>query len=400
MTPKTKTLGFGLSALGSGLSAVGFGLSALGIATLSVACATAPQPERVPTPVRTEKVKAASIERGVRYSAQIIPVEQVSVSFKTSGYVIDLLQVRDSSGRMRDLEEGDVVSAGAILGRVEERDYASKVARAEAGIAQAKAGEDKALQDLNRAEALFKADALIKPDLDAARAAYQSAVAQSAAARADLDVAATALRDTTLKAPRSGVVLDRKLDRGALASPGTVVFTIGAVDSLKAVFGVPDAVVRHLRPGMSLTASADAVVDRTFTGRVTTIAPAADRETHLFSVEVTIPNRDSALRPGMIATIQLDDQDVDLPPTSVTSATSSLAVPLAAIVKDSAKAGSYAVFVVDGEAANLQARLRTVTPGPIAGDGIQITNGVQAGDQVIVSGAARLRDGERITVIP
>jgi RND family efflux transporter MFP subunit len=380
--------------VGSGLSAFGFGLSALGIATLTVACATAPQAERVPTPVRTEKVKPASAERGVRYSAQIIPVEQVAVSFKTSGYVIDLLQIRDSSGRMRDLEEGDAVSAGAILGRVEERDYASKVARAQAGIAQAKAGEDKALQDLNRAEALFKADALIKPDLDAARAAYQSAVAQSAAARADLDVAATALRDTTLKAPRSGVVLDRKLDRGALASPGTVVFTIGAVDSLKAVFGVPDAVVRHLRPGMSLTASADAVVDRTFTGRVTTIAPAADRDTHLFSVEVTIPNRNGALRPGMIATIQLDDQHVDLPKSSAP------AVPLAAIVKDSAKAGSYAVFVVDGDAANLQARLRPVTPGPIAGDGIQITNGVQAGDQVIVSGAARLRDGERITVIP
>jgi multidrug efflux system membrane fusion protein len=372
----------------------GFGPWALGVAALGAACATAAQPERVPTPVRTETVKPASIEHGVRYSAQIIPVEQVAVSFKTSGYVMDLLQVRDSSGRMRDLEEGDAINAGAVLARVEERDYASKVARAEAGVAQAKAGEDKALQDLNRAEALFKADALIKPDLDAARAAYQSALAQSAAARADLDVAATALRDTTLRAPRGGVVLERKLDRGALASPGTVVFTIGAVDSLKAVFGVPDAVVHQLRPGMSLTASADAVVDRTFAGRVTTIAPAADRDTHLFSVEVTIPNRDGALRPGMVATIQLDDQSVDRPKASAP------AVPLAAIVKDSAKAGSYAVFVVNGDAANLQAKLRPVTPGAIAGDGIQIASGVTAGEQVIVSGASRLRDGERITVIP
>lgn len=357
-------------------------------------CASAPQPERVPTPVRTEKVKPASIERGVRYSAQIVPLEQVAVSFKTSGYVMDLLQVRDSGGRLRDLEEGDAVNAGAVLARVEERDYQSKVARAEAGIAQAKAGEDKALNDLTRAEALFKADALIKPDLDAARAAYHSAVAQSAAARADLDVAATALRDTTLRAPRGGVVLERKLDRGALASPGTVVFTIGAVDSLKAVFGVPDAVIRQLRPGMSLTASADAVGDRTFTGQVTTIAPVADRDTHLFSVEVTIPNRDGALRPGMIATIQLDDSNLNLPKTTPP------AVPLTAIVKDSAKEGAYAVFVVDGQESNLQAKLRPVTPGPIAGDGIQITSGVSAGEQVIVSGAARLRDGERITVIP
>jgi multidrug efflux system membrane fusion protein len=368
----------------------------ISVALSGVACATAQQPERVPTPVRTETVKSASIERGVRYSAQIVPFEQVAVSFKASGYVLDLLQVRDIAGRMRDVEEGDAVNAGAVLARVEERDYASKVARAQAGVAQAKAGEEKAQQDLNRAEALFKADALIKPDLDAARAAYQSAVAQSAAARADLDVAATALRDTTLRAPRRGVVLERKLDRGSLASPGTVVFTIGAVDALKAVFGVPDAVVQQLRPGMSLTASADAVVDRTFTGRITTIAPAADRDTHLFSVEVTIPNREGVLRPGMIATIQLDDQHVNVPTPSAPAP----AVPLAAIVKDSAKAGSYAVFVVGGDAANLQARLRPITPGPIAGDGIQIASGVEAGEQVIVSGAARLRDGERITVIP
>jgi multidrug efflux system membrane fusion protein len=367
---------------------------AFGIAALSAACASTQQPERVPTPVRTERVKPASIERGVRYSAQIVPVEQVAVSFKASGYVLDLLQVRDAAGRLHDVEKGDAIGAGAVLARVEERDYRSRVARAQAVLAQAVAAEEKSVQDLNRAEALFAADALVKPDLDAARASHRSAVAQTAAARADLEVASSALQDTTLKAPRNGVVLERHIDRGALASPGTVVFVIGAVDSLKAVFGVPDAVVRQLQLGMSLGATADAVADRAFTGRVTTIAPAADRETHLFSVEVTIPNRDGLLRPGMIATIQLDDRSIVAP------AGAAPAVPLTAIVKDSTRDGAYAVFVVDGQSANLQARLRPVTPGPIAGDGIQIASGVSAGEQVIVSGAARLRDGERITVIP
>ena len=96
----------------------------------------------------------------------------------------------------------------------------------------------------------------------------------------------------------------------------------------------------------------------------------------------------------MIATIQLDESNQSLTKTAAP------AVPLTAIVKDSAKEGAYAVFVVDGNESNLQAKLRTVTPGPIAGDGIQIASGVSAGEQVIVSGAARLRDGERITVIP
>jgi len=359
---------------------------------IAAGCARAPQVEQTATPVRAERVKPMSAERGVRYSAQIVPVDQVSLSFKTSGYVLDLLQVRDEAGRSRDLEKGDAVTAGALLARVEERDYRSKVSRAEAAVAQAGAQEEKASQDLARAETLFAAEALPKPDLDAARAAHRSAAAATAAARADLDVAKSSLEDTSLRAPRRGVVLERRIDRGALASPGTVVFVLGAVDSLKAVFGVPDAVVREMRLGMPLTATADAVVDRTFTGRVTTIAPAADRETHLFSVEVTIPNAGGMLRPGMIATIQLDDRHEAAPAATTPS------VPLTAIVKDSTKDGAYAVFIVDGQSS--QAKLRPITPGAIAGDGIQIASGLNAGEQVIVSGASRLRDGERITVIP
>jgi multidrug efflux system membrane fusion protein len=368
--------------------------SAICIALVSSGCASTTQAEQAATPVRAERVKPASAERGVRYSAQIIPVDQVSLSFKTSGYVLELMQVKDVAGQSRDLEKGDAVTAGALLARVEERDYRSRVSRAEASVTQAAAQEEKASQDLARAETLFAAEALPKPDLVAARAAHRSAVAGIAAARADLEVAKSSLDDTSLRAPRRGVVLERHIDRGALASPGAVVFVLGAVDSLKAVFGVPDAVVRQMRLGMPLTATADAVADRTFTGRVTTIAPAADRETHLFSVDVTIANNDGALRPGMIATIQLDDRH-DAAQPAVTPA-----VPLTAIVKDTTRDGSYAVFVVNGEASNLQAKLRPITPGAIAGDGIQIASGLSAGEQVIVSGAARLRDGERITVIP
>src|SRR4029078_10447728 len=92
---------------------------------IAAGCARAPQVEQTATPVRAERVKPMSAERGVRYSAQIVPVDQVSLSFKTSGYVLDLLQVRDEAGRSRDLEKGDAVTAGALLARVEERDYRS-----------------------------------------------------------------------------------------------------------------------------------------------------------------------------------------------------------------------------------------------------------------------------------
>src|SRR5262245_10006959 len=140
--------------------------SAFCIALLSAGCASTTQAEQAATPVRAERVRPASAERGVRYSAQIVPVDQVSLSFKTSGYVLELMQVKDVADRLHDVEKGDAVTAGALLARVEERDYRSRVSRAEAAVAQAAAQEEKASQDLARAETLFAAEALPKPDLD------------------------------------------------------------------------------------------------------------------------------------------------------------------------------------------------------------------------------------------
>ena len=131
-----------------------------------------------------------------------------------------------------------------------------------------------------------------------------------------------------------------------------------------------------------------------FAGQVTAIAPAADPESRVFDVEVTIPNKDSRLRPGMIGTVTV--RTAPLAAVSEPQPT----VPLTAIVRSKAGAGQYAAFTIERHGDTDIARLRDVELGDVIGNGIVIRKGVGVGESVIVSGASLLVDGEPVRVIP
>ena len=360
----------------------------LGLTAALAGCTETAAIEKIARPVRVADAALAAAARGARYSAEVVPSEQLVLAFKNTGYVEQLLQTRDATGLLRDVERGDRIARGAVLARIQQADYQAQAARAGASVRQADAALVKARADFDRAQKLFAVDALTQPELDAARAAHDSAVAQNAGAEARLAVANVALGDVALRSPQSAVVLERRVERGALVTAGTPGFVLGTVNPVHAVFGVPDATVQRLRLGAPLTLTTDAVPERGFTGRITTIAPAADSETRLFLIEVSIPNDDGSLRPGMIATVELD-----APQTEESAAMPS--VPLTAVVKSG---DGYGVFVIGG--AGSAASFRRVTLGPLLGNAIQITDGIRAGERVVVSAPSMLKDGDAITVIP
>jgi membrane fusion protein (multidrug efflux system) len=360
------------------------------LAAAAAGCSDTAAVEKVARPVRVAAAEPATTARGARYSAEIAPSDQLVLAFKNSGYVEHLLQTRDSTGRLRDVERGDRIVGGTVLARVQGSDYEAQAARATASVRQAEAALVKARADFARAEALFAVDALTQPDLDAARAAHDSAVAQSAGAEAQLATAHVALGDVSLKAPQAAVVLERRVERGALVTAGTPGFVLGTVNPVNAVFGVPDATVRHLRMGAPLTITTDAVPDRAFTGRIVTISPAADPETRLFLIEVSIANDDASLRPGMIATVELGaERGVQAPGLP--------SIPLTAVVKNE---GGYGVFVLADNGADTVAAFRPVILGELIGNAIQIVDGLRAGERVIVSAPSMLKQGDAVAVIP
>jgi RND family efflux transporter MFP subunit len=362
-------------------------------AALGAACGRHQEAEKPWRPVRVEGVVSQAAASGLRYSATIQPFEQVSLAFKSGGYVAELRQVRGQDGRLRNVQQGDVVARGTVLARINPADYLEKVNQAKAQLAEAEATLTRTKAASARAEVLYQGKALTRPDYDVAIANNATAVARAEAARAQLESAQIALRDTHLTAPTDGVLLSRSVEVGTLAAAGTAGFALADLSRVKAVFGVPDLLVRRVQLGHELAVTSDAFPGVEFQGRVSAVSPAADAQSRVFNVEVTIPNADRRLKAGMIATVEVDSGDQPgIEPGSAT-------VSVSAIVKSS-RPGAFAVFVADGPDDGASARARDVTLGSISGNRVAVTGGLKPGDRVIVSGASLLVDGDRVRVIP
>jgi multidrug efflux system membrane fusion protein len=380
-------------------------------AFLAAACTGAQGTEAPPPrPVRVQSLTVAATPGNVRYSATVEAAEQVPLAFKATGYVDDLLRRRAADGRLRAVQAGDLVQKGTVLARVRDTEYREQVNRGRARVVESEVGLEKARLDLERAKTLFAAESLIKPDLDAAQAAFDSGQARLAAARADAELAVTSMRDTELMAPTTGVLLERRVEVGSLVGAGTLGFVLGDISAVKARFGVPDSMVRTMVAGEQIDLVVEAVAGASFEGRITGIAPAADPQSRVFDIEVTIPNADGRLRPGMIGTVVVRTTGTQREP-----ATPLFTVPLTAIVRDAAGSegtarsqanpsaaaqADYALFVVERQGDADLVRRRRVQLGDVIGNGVVVSKGVQPGERIVVTGATLLVEGERVRIVP
>jgi multidrug efflux system membrane fusion protein len=351
--------------------------------------------ERAPVPVRAETAQVGGVLAGARFSANIQPRQQVTLSFKSGGYVREILKLRGSDGSPRNVQQGDRVAKGTVLSRVRETDYVEKVNQAKASLAEAEAALQRQRLDFKRSQALFDSKSLTRADFDAASAQLDEAKARADSARAQLDSAKIALEDCALVAPMAALVLARSVEEGALVGSGSPGFVLADTTSVKAVFGVPD-VVRNLKIGQPVPVSIEAVPGKRFTGHISAIAPSADQTSRVFDVELTIPNPDGELRSGMIAVVEAPREGVRPPDGKASGA----AVPLTAIVKSPSDAEGYAVYVLEGDAARPVAKLREVKLGEITGNRIAVISGLAAGERVVVTGTTIVANGDVVRVIP
>jgi multidrug efflux system membrane fusion protein len=354
------------------------------------ACHKPPEPSRIVTPVRVIAAESAPAAGAVRYSASLQAMTQVDVAFKVGGYVTRILQVPGPNGTSHLLQQGDKVQKGTVLASLRETDYQAQVATAKAQLASAQPGLDKAQRDYDRAKKLYP-EAMTRPDYDAAVANLQAAQANAKAAQQQVAAAEIPLADTSLKAPLDAVVLARKVEVGTLVQPGTPAFTLASGGAMKAVFSVPDEVMRSLRLGQELTVVFDSSVPNpTRKGSITAMSPSADATTRVFAVEVTLPNQNSDLQLGMVASalIGADRPKTDAP-----------VVPLSAVVRSAPGSKEYAVFVVEGQGDEAVAHLRKVVLGELLGNRVAVQSGLKPGERVIISGAQFVTDGQTVHVV-
>jgi RND family efflux transporter MFP subunit len=383
------------------------------------ACRVEQAYEKPLVPVKVAAVETYADTSTLKYSGSVEPQSRTDLSFRVGGYVQQLATVRDTGGMERTIQDGDRVAVGTVLARLRDTDYVAKVNQARSALDQARAGldqarfalkaaeaaRDKARLDFDRASNLFNKQSLTKPELEGAKAVLDTAQAnvdgvqsqivqgqaRIAGAQAQLDEGELALRDCALVAPSAGVALKRAIEIGSLVGPGVPAFAIMDVSSVKVVFGAPDVMVNKLRIGQTLPTTIEAVPGVGFTGRITRIAPAADVRSRVFDIEVTVANADGRLKPGMIATVEVQNR----------AAGKSLpVVPLPAVGKSAKDPKLYSVFAVERRGGRDYVHERTVQLGNPLGNRIAVLAGILPGENVVVSGTTLVRDGEAVQIIP
>ena len=184
-----------------------------------------------------------------------------------------------------------------------------------------------------------------------------------------------------VKSDVKGVVSRILQNPGAMVGPGTPLMTLVDIDVVKAVAAVDELKIRFIRMGQPVKVRFQAYPGEVFNARVTNISPVANPVSRTVEVEVTIPNASHRVKPGMYAEAEFEQGQH-----------SGRVLPIVAVVD---RAGRKYVFTVAGD----RAVLKEVTTGAVAGDMIEITAGLDGTETVVTTGADRLEDKDRVTVV-
>ena len=310
--------------------------------------------------VKIDTVKTQEVSLDFVSNGNFEPIQELKFSAEKSGKVIKVLA-----------KEGDYVKVGQVLAIVR-----SDVVNVEAS--NANASYQNAVTDYNRYENAFKTGGVTKQQLDQARLAIVNAKTQLT--QANINVG-----DTRIKAPISGFINKKYIEPGSILAgmPATELFDIVNVSKLKLKVTVNESQVASLKVGSSIKVTASVYPDKTFSGKITFIASKADESLN-FPVEIEITNNASKdLKAGMYGTAEF---------ASNQQKQSLKIVPRNAFV---GSVSSNEIFVIENGAA----KLKKVTAGRILGDKVEILNGLNNGETVIVTGQINLQDGSKVEVI-
>jgi len=378
--------------------------------------------QRGPLPFNVDvaTAKRQDIATYLTLDGQVAPFEQSTLAFQQSGPITSLL-----------VNVGDVVRAGQLLATIDASTLRAQLAQADAAAAQQSAtarGAQVGLpvqQTLNTtalssAQAAFANAKLVyeedkqlfaqgyvsQAQLESARASYVQAqsqfqnaqeglrnnvvseqnvkatVAAAQAASAQAGVLRTQIAQTALYAPFDGVVTERLMDPGAMASPSTAVLGVSRVDTVWININVPDESLAYVHPGTSVRFTSTSLPGKSFSGAVSTVNAVPTQGTLSYLARIRMPNPSDVLRGGMLVTATLPKE----------SHPQAIVVPRTAVAQN--ERGDAVFVVVNGKAQEVPVRvgIQTDTLAEVT------SPQVRPGTTVITTRPDALRDGSAVAV--
>jgi RND family efflux transporter MFP subunit len=328
---------------------------AIAATTIAGACGGENEPEpseRTAPPVMgtTYTVRDTIVQASFDAAGIAAPLQQATLSTKLMGTVTAVL-----------VKEGDLVSAGQPLVRIDARDLSAKGAQVAASVAEAEAMHRDAVTQTGRIRSLYADSAATRAQLDAAETGLARAEAGLRAARAARAELAAVTSYSVIRAPFGGMVTRRFVDAGAFAAPGAPLLTIQDASQLRITASATPDVAGEIRRGQALTAT---IEGRPVPAVVEGVIPAAAG--NLYSVNALVPNPQRAILAGSTAILMLP-----------TGERRTLVVPSAAVRRE----GDLTGVMLRTEGGD---ELRWVRLGVAAGEMTEVSAGLRAGDQVVV----------------
>ena len=354
---------------------------------LEVAAAAEEQRDFIPR-VRAAAVQASPDIRKVVLPATTTAFEAANIFARASGYVVQ-----------RNVDIGSRVKAGDLLAVISAPELDHQIAQAQATLAQneatlrqTQANRELAAHNWGRDAVLVKQGWATQQqgDTDRLNLAAQTQAADANAAtikaqQAQIEVLQQQKAYQRVVAPFDGVITQRNIDVGSLvqadATSGTFMFAMAHSNIMRIQLFVPQEAAVGVKPGVTAIVRVAEIPGHPFPGQVTRIADALDPGTRTLLTEIDVPNADGELSPGMYSTVELQ----------IPRKMRSLIVPDAAVVFDAQ--GVY-VFVVE----NGVVRQQHITEIRDLGTEMEVSEGVKAGDLVVVNPPVDLEDGKKVKI--
>jgi len=353
------------------------------------------------------------IEDRILRAGDIIPHTQVTIYSKVQGWVENI-----------NVREGDRVKEGQVLVTLDVREAEATVGQAQANLeaararlAQVRATAEETVQtqiqqtranmelaeaDLRRFQELYEKNFVARQQLDEARTKYNVAKAgydlalnslrqktwendlalaeaQVRQAKASLDLSQAQLANLIILSPMNGGVTKRFVDPGTMVKDTTPILTLMDLGEMKMVVNVIEREFVSLRKGQEVKITVTAFPDRVFNGKIEVINPALELQSRTAEIQISIPNPDFLLKPGMFGRAQI----------LLRSNPRATLVPVQSIVS---QVDQDFVFVLQGE----KVSRRLVRKGILKDTVVEILEGVAPGEKVVTAGQALLKDGSQV----
>lgn len=350
------------------------------------------------TAVEVQSAKVVQKNSSDTYKATLEASEQGIINSKISSRVISI-----------SVENGQHVNAGDTIVTLDAQDIQNNIEAsqsqlkvteqqlnsAQVSLKKLKTNLDDANRNYDRQKTIYEKGGISKADFEAVEKTFNNAQADYEAGNVSIQTAEANiemqkvnignlqdnLNNTMIKAPISGVISDKTVNIGQMASQGTALAKVNNISSVYATIQIPQDKINNVKVGQVATVTLEGI-DKSYNGTVQNIDLSADTTSRVFNCKIKIDNSDKTLHPGVFAKVDLfNDKKTEI-----------ITVPINSLVGSE---GDYSVFIND----NGIAKKQKVTIGETDANNVQITSGIKDGDQIICTNTSTLQDGNEIEVV-